>query len=155
MKHFPPRSRPYWPVALFTAVFTLGGALVPGLLGDEQQRLKIGLQADGRIVVPTNQVLEPAGKQVMFPGRPVDLALVDEGRTLVVKNLKDLVFVDLATGDVTQTLVSPAGFSVVGLLARDDRVYATDIKDHLRIAARGKGGKYAWADPVELVAPRV
>src|SRR5215213_6953534 len=106
MKHFPPRSRPYWPVALFTAASTLGSAFVPGLRGDEQQRLKVGLQADGRIVVPTNQVLEPAGRQVTFPGRPVDLALIDEGRTLVVKNLKDLVLVDAATAQVKQVLAS-------------------------------------------------
>src|SRR5215213_3492711 len=150
MKHFPPRSRPYWPVALFTAVFTLGGALVPGLLGDEQQRLKIGLQADGRIVVPTNQVLEPAGKQVVFPGRPVDLALIDEGRTLVVKNLRDLVFVDAATGAVRQTLASRVGFSVVGLLAHGGKVFATDVRSHVRIAARGEDGRYRWGDAFEL-----
>src|SRR5215208_47387 len=104
MKHSSPHRRLTWPVALFTAAFTLGSALVPDLRGDEQQRLKVGLQADGRIVVPTNQVLEPAGRQVTFPGRPVDLALIDEGRTLVVENLADLVFIDVATARVVQIL---------------------------------------------------
>src|SRR5205823_5530989 len=65
---------------------------------DERDALKVGLQPDGRIVVPTNQVLKPAGTQVTFPGRPVDLLLVDGGRTLVVKNSKSLLFLDAGTG---------------------------------------------------------
>jgi Dual specificity phosphatase, catalytic domain len=35
-----------------------------------QNDVKVGLQPDGRIIVPTNQVLKPAGTQVTFPGRP-------------------------------------------------------------------------------------
>ena len=62
----------------------------------EQDRLKVGLQPDGRIVVPTNQILSPAGTQIKFPGRPVDLALLPDGLTLVVKNRNNLLFVDLA-----------------------------------------------------------
>src|SRR6476660_643528 len=101
--------KPRLPVAQL--VLALGGAVLLSacLRADEQERLRVGRQADGRIVVPTNQVLEPAGKQVLFPGRPVDLALADEGRTLVVKNLKDLVFIDAATGEIRQTLAAPAG----------------------------------------------
>src|SRR5947208_1074901 len=71
---------------------------------DERDRLKVGLQPDGRIVVPTNQILQPAGKQVTFPGRPVDLLLIEDGKTLVAKNMKNLVFIDAATGAGKQTL---------------------------------------------------
>src|SRR5262245_66072131 len=121
------------PVALL--VFALGSVgLRSGPRADERDRLAVGLQSDGRVVVPTNQVLQPAGRQVLFPGRPVDLALIDEGRTLVVKNIKSLVFIDTATGKVRQTLASPVGFSVVGLLALGERIYVTDVKDHIRLA---------------------
>jgi len=74
------------------------------LWADEGERVNVGLQPDGSIVVPTNQVLKPAGKQITFPGRPVDLALVDEGKTLVIKNLRGLVFIDVETAKVKQTL---------------------------------------------------
>src|SRR5262249_30188357 len=91
------------PVALL--VFALGVlGLWPGSRADERDRLAVGLQPDGRVVVPTNQVLKPAGRQILFPGRPVDLALTDDGQTLVVKNIKDLVFIDTAAGKVKQTL---------------------------------------------------
>src|SRR4051794_12900526 len=113
-----PNSRPLIPFP----VLALGAGLLVSTSiarADEQERLKVGRQADGRIVVPTNQILDPAGRQVLFPGRPVDLAMIDGGRTMVVKNLKDLVFIDVATGELKQTLASPTGFGVVGLLARE------------------------------------
>jgi YVTN family beta-propeller protein len=132
----------------------VGGHVLLGQNADEQDTLKVGLQPDGRIVVPTNQILKPAGVQVTFPGRPVDLALADDGKTLVIKNMKDLLFVDLATNKIKHTLVSPVGFSVVGLIIRDERIYATDAQNHLRIAARQANGSYQWADPVELQKPK-
>src|SRR5687768_1996179 len=103
---------------------TIGPALVLGAAlsaasAQEVDSLKVGVQPDGRIVVPTNQVLQPAGTQVAFPGRPVDLLAIEDGRTLVVKNMSDLVFLDLAGGTVRQTLVMPTirgarpGFSAV------------------------------------------
>src|SRR3954466_7037193 len=102
---------------------------VPAVAAD-RDRLKVGVQPDGRIVVPTNQILKPAGKQVTFPGRPVDLVLAEDGKTLVIKNKADLVFVDLATAKVKQTLPAATdkkdkiGFSVVGLMVDGDKVYS-------------------------------
>jgi len=122
---------------------------------DERDRLKVGRQADGRIVVPTNQILSPAGTQVHFPGRPVDLALGDDGATLIVKNLNNLLFIDVATAKIKQTLASPVGFSVTGLVVHEGWVYTTDVKDHLRIAKRKESGEYAWLPPIRLKAPTV
>jgi len=103
-----------------------------GVVADERDKLKVGLQPDGRIVVPTNQILQPAGTQVTFPGRPVDLLLIDDGKLLVVKNMRDLVFIDPVTGAIKQTLALPAAakglagaFSATGLVAAGDRVFAS------------------------------
>src|SRR4051812_18727560 len=74
---------------------------------DERDRLQVGVQPGGRIVVPTNQILQPAGRPVTFPGRPVDLLLTDGGRTLVAKNMRDLLFLDPADGTLRQTLALP------------------------------------------------
>jgi YVTN family beta-propeller protein len=125
---------------------------------DDRDRLPVGVQPDGRIVVPTNQVLRPAGKQLTFPGRPVDLAFADGGDTLVVKNLRDLVFVDTKAGRVRQTLALPKsvkGFSVVGLAVAGRRVYASDSRSHVRVAERQEDGTYRWATPLEVSAPKV
>ncbi|HWG47568.1 MAG TPA: bifunctional YncE family protein/alkaline phosphatase family protein [Gemmataceae bacterium] len=127
----------------------------PRLRADELDQLKVGIQPDGRIVVPTNQILKPAGKQVTFPGRPVDLALIDKGCTLVVKNRNDLIFLDVATAKIKQTLKSPTGFSAVGLAVRDDHVYVSDSAKHVRVAGRQLNGPFAWLKAVELSKPKV
>jgi hypothetical protein len=55
----------------------------------EGERLKVCAQPDGRIAVPTNRVLKPAGTQVPLPGRLVDIALCDNGRSLAAKNMAE------------------------------------------------------------------
>lgn len=128
---------------------------------DDSEQLKVGLQMDGSIVVPTNQILNPAGQQVTFPGRPVDLAFAEDGKVLIVKNMHDLVVLDAASGQVRQILKTPRegrrrespGFGVVGLFAQGDRVYATGAPRHVRVARRGQDGKYVWEPPLTLSAP--
>src|SRR5262249_20767219 len=134
---------------------TIALSVALGARGDEQDQLKVGVQPDGRIVVPTNQVLKPAGKQVTFPGRPVDLAFTDDGKTLVVKNMKNLVFVDTAAAEIKQTLTSPVGFSVVGLAVVGPRIYVSDAKDHVRVADKKPDGTYQWVQSIELMKPQV
>src|SRR5271156_676665 len=106
--------------ALF--LFVVAITLLPLNAADDYDQLKVGVQPDGRVVVPTNQILKPAGKEITFPGRPVDIAFADEGRTVVIKNMKDLVFLDVKDAKIKQTLKlleakegSKTGFSVVGL----------------------------------------
>lgn len=131
-------------------------------LADERDSLKVGPLADGRILVPTNQILQPAGQQVLFAGRPVDLLLINEGRILVAKNMRNLVFIETATGSIVQTLALPAAtkklshaFSAVGLIADGDRIYASDSQEAIRIAKRKDDGQYDWDGALELKEPSV
>jgi YVTN family beta-propeller protein len=135
--------------------------LLPTAAADDYDQLKVGVQPDGRIVVPTNQVLKPAGQRVTFPGRPVDLAFADDGNTLVIKNMKNLVFLDPKEGKVGQTLplseakdaTTKSGFSVVGLLVEGKRVYVSDAQMNVRVAELEQG-KYQWTDNLELTKPK-
>lgn len=140
-------------VGTLLLVIAFGYASRPCSGADDRDQLKVGVQADGRIVVPTNQILKPAGKQITFPGRPVDLALTDAGKTLVVKNMKSLLFIDVEKGEIKQTLVSPAGFSVVGLLVQGDRVLVSDAQNHVWVALRQGDGSYQWGSSIELMKP--
>jgi YVTN family beta-propeller protein len=141
----------------------------------------VGRQLDGRIVVPTNQVLQPAGQRLTFPGRPVDLALIADGRTLVVKNMHNLVFIDVAAARITQTLelprkpfgaarvkeappkgsggakhpYVPPDFSVVGLQAYGGRIYASGSYGQIWVAAKGADGRYRWVTLLWLASPKV
>jgi YVTN family beta-propeller protein len=137
-------------------------ALLTAVTADERDRLKVGHQPDGRIVVPTNQILSPAGRQVTFPGRPVDLLVIDGGRTLVAKNMRDLVFIDTATGAVKQTLTLPAAakglagaFSANGLAVNGSRVYATDSQGAIRIARCRVDRSFEWVGAFTLKSPAI
>jgi YVTN family beta-propeller protein len=61
---------------------------------------RVGPAPDGRIVVPTNQVLKPAGRQVSFPGRPNDVALSPDRRLLAVLSQKEVLSIDVESGNI-------------------------------------------------------
>src|ERR1700704_2222245 len=117
-------------VAALALLLVASVLVLPEGTADERDKLKVGLQPDGRIVVPTNQILQPAGTQITFPGRPVLLLLFGGGNILVVQTKNNLVFIDAPTRKVKQPLPSKVGLSVIGLAGNDMRIYASDAKDH-------------------------
>ena len=66
---------------------------------------------DGRIVVPTNQVLSPAGRQVAFSGRPTDVALSPGGRWLAVLDRGHVAIIDPRPAKSSPASRTPAAAS--------------------------------------------
>ena len=85
----------------------------------------------------------------------MSLLLIDAGKTLVVQNKNDLLFLDVGTGKIAQTLAFPAGLSVIGLAGNTERVYTSDAKDQVRVAEKQGGGGYKWGTPIALTKPKV
>lgn len=113
------------------------------------------LPASGHLTA-THQLLHPAGQSVEFSGRPVDLALSPDGRTLYVKDNRGFQVIDTATWKIRQTLAfNGGGGSVHGLVVTRDgsRLYATTAQDFLweaKVATDGKlelGRKLAFPGP--------
>ncbi len=69
----------------------------------------VGKQKDESYIVPTSQIIDPAGTTITFPGRPMDIALNPGETILAVKNLKDIVFFDALNHSIKQTLTLPEG----------------------------------------------
>jgi len=116
----------------------------------------VGPQGDGTFVVPTTQVLNPAGKTVEFPGRPVDIAVHPDGRLLAIKNRGDVVFFDAVERSIAQTLSMPKGGSAYcGIAWTNDGscVWTTAAEAAIHCAARGENGEFAWMKTVELPGP--
>ena len=120
----------------------------PQTAADERDRLKVGLQPDGRIVVPTNQILQPAGTQVTFPGRPVDL-LLDRGRADARRQEHAEPRVHRPGHRARSSRRSrcpprrrgwPARSARSGSSRPGDRVFATDSQGAVRIAKRKADG---------------
>ncbi len=84
----------------------LGGCLASALAGDVEP---VGRAKNGRVVLPVNQVLTPAGKQIELPGRRAQaLALSPDGSLLVVSGTtSELLALDPATGQTNQSVRIP------------------------------------------------
>ncbi len=129
--------------------------LRPGHLQDGAPR-KVGPQSDGTVLVPTNQLLSPAGFQLHFPGRPTDLALSPDGKLLAVKNREDILFVRLQDRAILQTLpVAKGGQGFTGILFSPDgkSVYTTDSEGRILIAERLESDVFVWREPLLLPGP--
>ena len=100
-------ARVAWWLALLSAVI-----VEPKLASAQMDELSepVGFSAQGHVVVPVNQILTPAGRQVELPGmRPQALGLSPDGKLLAVSGkTHELVLVDPVTGNVLQRVSLPS-----------------------------------------------
>lgn len=119
--------------------------------------LQVGPRADGGTVVTTRQIVRPAGEEVRFKGRPVDLVYSPDGGTVFVKDNRGLVIIDAAAWSLRQELTLPEkeGGSMHGLAVSPDgtKVYYTTAADLLREARAGQDGRWNWGASITLPAP--
>ncbi|HEV7899881.1 MAG TPA: bifunctional YncE family protein/alkaline phosphatase family protein [Planosporangium sp.] len=116
---------------------------------------KVGRQADGSIVTSTGQRLTPAGQQVEFTGRPVDVAVRPDGKTAAFLNAQGslLVVLDIASHRVLQTYgVSGASASFAGIAYSADgtQLYASSSNGKIVRAAVGADGTVTAAHTIAL-----
>jgi YVTN family beta-propeller protein len=120
--------------------------------------LKVGIQPDQSILVPTNQLLRPAGFQVYMPGRPVDLALTPDEKFLLVKNKADLDLIRISDRTILQSLpFSQSGASFNGICLSPDghHIYVTDARDRICVAGLDNDNILHWEDPIRLPGPSI
>jgi len=105
---------------------------------------RVGPLATGGHLMPTHQLIRPAGQSIEFGGRPVDLALSPDGRAVYVKDNRGLLVLDAATWQIRQELkFNSGGGSVHGLAVTRDgsRIYATTAQNliwEINVAPDGK-----------------
>lgn len=124
----------------------------------EPDNLKVGLQPDGSILVPSNQLLRPAGFQVYLPGRPVDLALTPDEKYLLVKNRSDVDLIRLSDRAVMQSLpFTDGGASFTGItFSHDGRdFYVTNARDRICVVHIDDNNKMQWKEPIILEGPSI
>lgn len=150
-------------LALVTLVGCLGGTYPRGIekalsRGPEDflEQAVVGPQGDGTYLVATTQTVNPAGDSITFPGRPTGLALNPDESQVAVKNMKDLVFIDVDSRTVRQTLLlKDEGNSYCGIVwSRDGRtVWTTSSTKLLCVATLAGDGQFVWENPIELPGP--
>jgi YVTN family beta-propeller protein len=118
----------------------------------------VGIQPKGSILVPSNQLLRPAGFQVYLPGRPIDLVLSPDEKLLFVKNMNSLDLINVSDRTILQSLPYPnAGASPTGMCLSADghKVVVTDASNHINIATLDKGNIMRWEKSIILPAPAI
>jgi len=122
------------------AVGSYSGLLTDtSLQAQGRRRQQVGRQDDGSIVVTTNQILTPAGRQVEFRGRPLAIALSPDGRTAAFLNgtYQAIILVDIASWTVKQEFTAAGGSaSFTGIIYSQDsrKVYASQATGRLVVA---------------------
>ena len=116
----------------------------------------VGPTADDAHVLPTAQLIRPAGKTVELAGRPVDIALAPSGEMLYVKDNRGLLAIDVASWTIRQELgFEKEGGSMCGIVVSADgtRVYATTAKNTLAEAPIGPDGTLELKRKIDLPGP--
>ncbi|NOY43292.1 MAG: phosphoesterase [Planctomycetes bacterium] len=115
----------------------------------------VGGNVDGRIVVPTNQVLSPLGKQVAFTGRPTDVALSPNGRWLAVLNRHDTLLIDVENGKiVSQSKHRGGSYKGIAFTPDGQHLYVSCIRGTIESYTVSDEGKLGKQKPIELPATR-
>jgi len=122
------------------------------------ENIRVGPQPDGSILVPTNQLLRPAGFQVYLPGRPVDLTLIPSKNILVVKNRLSLDIIRIRDRTILQSLeYKESGSSFTGLSVSDDgsRIFVTSATNKIFMAELDENLVMQWKDAIKLPSPSI
>jgi DNA-binding beta-propeller fold protein YncE len=120
------------------------------------QPLTVGSPSPGATVIPTGQLVHPAGRTVEIPARPVDLARSADGQFVFVKENSGVTVIDAATWAVKQRLsLGGAPASMTGMaLSRDGaHLYVTDASSGVRDLAVKTDGTIAAARTISLPGP--
>src|SRR4051794_14536296 len=88
----------------------------------------IGKQADGSILIPTGQLLRPAGTHIQVNDRPLGMSLSPDGQTLAVAtgsnfNPNALHLINVASSTLVQTIPLKSTFVGVTFNKAGDTIY--------------------------------
>ncbi len=114
---------------------------------------KVGEKGKKGILVATGQWIRPAGKTLAFAGRPVDLAVAPDGRTLYAKEISGILVIDVASWKIRQELkFENGGGSMHGIAVAHDgkSVYVTDADSSLLQISVGDSGRCTWDRKITL-----
>jgi YVTN family beta-propeller protein len=119
-----------------------------------QEAVRVGERGGAAVVAPTGQLLRPAGATLEFAGRPVDLALSPDGKTLYAKDNRGVVVVDTASWSIRQEASFPeGGGSMHGIaVSASGEVFATTAQSHVWTGSVDPEGLLDWSSSRELTS---
>ncbi|EEF62162.1 alkaline phosphatase family protein [Pedosphaera parvula] len=139
----------------FNATIPFNGSSAVYRVSEFQPDIRVGQLPGDAQVLPTKQIVQSAGQRIRLSGRPVDLALSPDGKTIYVKNMLNVVVVDVASLNIMQLLNYPQnnGASMHGIAVSKDglHVYVTDAINSLHEAGVGTNGMLSWSRSISMI----
>ncbi|MBK7642937.1 MAG: phosphoesterase [Planctomycetes bacterium] len=131
-----------FPLPLFLALVCACAA--PEQPAPSESDAPVGPRAQGGYVLPTRQVVEPAGTTLAFDGRPLDLVVSPDGRFVFVKEKGSVLTIDAHdTTLVSRYRAEKLACSMHGLALAGDKLYLTGTEDQLFELALAADGSLA------------
>jgi YVTN family beta-propeller protein len=137
-------------------VIAVLATIVLGGLAFAVRNASVGIQPDGRILIPTGQQLTPAGDPVEVNDRPLGMKLSPDGNLLAVVtgsnfNPRALHIIDAATRTIKQTLAIGDSFVGVDFSPDGRTLYVGGGRNNdVKIFTMGPGGTFAAAGSVPI-----
>ncbi len=124
-------------------------------LASAQEIGQVGPQTNGTYLVPTMQLIQPAGDSLTFNGRAIDLALSPDTNNVFVKYDQGVLVVDPETWKIRQQIGIGEGSSVHGIAVRRDgtRVYVTGNNNTLWDGDVSSAGSLTFTRKATLLGP--
>jgi YVTN family beta-propeller protein len=138
-------------VSLLFATLIAGG-IAYGVI----RYVRIGKQPDGSYLIPTGQLLRPAGYHISVNDRPLGMALSPDGNTLAVVtgsnfNPRALHLIDVRSRAVSQTIAMADSFVGVAFNKAGDTLYVGgNGSGSVPIYRRQEGGQFAPAGAIAI-----
>ncbi|HZZ43695.1 MAG TPA: bifunctional YncE family protein/alkaline phosphatase family protein [Tepidisphaeraceae bacterium] len=116
----------------------------------------VGPASNGAFVVPTKQIIHPPGQSVAWHGRPTDLAISADGKTLYAKSYGSILVIDAATWKIKQDvkLSDKSTSSMAGMTLSPDgkMLYVTASDSRLLEGKLSPEGSLSWTRKIEVPA---
>lgn len=86
----------------------------------------LGRQSEGFFLLPTNQLIRPAGQQSAITGRPVDMAFDSHKHLLAILNWRSVLILDAAGNKVAEVPSKSTSYTGVAFRPGDHELWASE-----------------------------
>jgi YVTN family beta-propeller protein len=121
-----------------------------------RHHFSIGVQPDGRILVPNGQLLSPAGSHIEVNDRPLGMVLSPSHRTLAVVtgsnfNSRALHLIDVESSTLKQTISIANSFAGVAFSPAGNRIFVGGgASNDVKLFAAAPDGSFAAAGSIPI-----
>ena len=142
---------------ILAAAFLAGIAMLaqqPALFPALRSTAPLGRQSEGFYLLPTNQLIRPAGQQSAITGRPVDMAFDSHKRLLAVLNWRSILLLDAAGNKLGEIPSRATSYIGVAFRPGDRELWASEATrngaDSILIVKFSETGRPGETTRIEL-----